>query len=42
MEAEWKQTRSDGSGVWKGASQGAGKGETRGTKRKEGEREVVP
>ena len=28
--AEWKWTRSDGSGVWKGASQGAGKGETRG------------
>ena len=33
MKAEWKQmrrTRSDRSGVWKGASQGVDKGETRG------------
>ena len=38
MEAEWKRTRSDGSGVWKGASQGGGQ---RGDKRKEGKREDV-
>ena len=37
--AEWKRTRSDGSRVWKGASQG---GRQRGDKRKEGKREVVP
>ena len=30
MEAEWKWMRSDGSRVWKGASQGVDKGETRG------------
>ena len=33
MKVEWKwtrRTRSDGHGVWKGASQGADKGETRG------------
>ena len=33
MEAEWKWMRPDGSGVWKGASQGGGQ---RGDKRKEG------
>ena len=42
MKAEWKWMRWDGSGVWKGASQGVGEGETRGMKRKEGKREVVP
>ena len=38
-EVGWKWTRSDGSGVKKGASQG---GRQRGDKRKEGKREVVP
>ena len=36
---EWKWMRSDGSRVWKGASQGGGQ---RGDKRKEGKREVIP
>ena len=36
---EWRQMRSDRSGVWKGASQGGGQ---RGDKRKEGKREVIP
>ena len=39
MGVEWKQMRSDGSGVWKGLPRGVDKG---GDKRKEGKREVVP